>query len=83
MLKSLAESEFVRRTNGGFRTPVYREFLADRETPVAILIRRPSATRTRWNKPDEIGHGLRCVIFFGERPLDGRAAKVIYSAPFS
>ena len=39
MLKSLAESEFVRRTNGGFRTPVYREFLADRETPVAILTR--------------------------------------------
>ena len=39
MLKSLTESEFVRRTNGGFRTPVYREFLADRETPVAILTR--------------------------------------------
>ena len=39
MLKSLAESEFVRRTNGGFHTPVYREFLADRETPVAILTR--------------------------------------------
>ncbi len=39
MLKCLAESEFVRRTNGGFRTPVYREFLADRETPVAILTR--------------------------------------------
>lgn len=39
MLKCLTESEFVRRTNGGFRTPVYREFLADRETPVAILTR--------------------------------------------
>ena len=39
MLKSLAENEFVRRTNGGFCTPVYREFLADRETPVAILTR--------------------------------------------
>lgn len=39
MLKSLAENEFVRRTNGGFHTPVYREFLADRETPVAILTR--------------------------------------------
>lgn len=39
MLKCLTEIEFVRRTNGGFRTPVYREFLADRETPVAILTR--------------------------------------------
>ena len=39
MLKTLTESEFIRRTNGGFRTPVYREFLADRETPVAILTR--------------------------------------------
>lgn len=39
MLKNLSESEFVRRTHGGCRTPVYREFLADRETPVAILTR--------------------------------------------
>jgi len=39
MLKNLTEEEFVRRTRGGFRTPVYREFLADRETPVAVLSR--------------------------------------------
>ena len=39
MLKNLTEEEFVRRTHGGFRTPVYREFLADRETPVAVLSR--------------------------------------------
>ena len=39
MLKILTETEFVRRTAGGFRTPVYREFLADRETPVAVLTR--------------------------------------------
>ena len=39
MLKTLTEDEFVRRTAGGFRTPVYREFLADRETPVAVLTR--------------------------------------------
>ena len=39
MLKQLTEEEFVRRTRGGFRTPVYREFLADRETPVAVLSR--------------------------------------------
>ena len=39
MLKNLTEEEFVRRTHGGFRTPVYREFIADRETPVAVLSR--------------------------------------------
>lgn len=39
MLKKLSESAFARRTAGGARTPVYREFLADRETPVAILTR--------------------------------------------
>ena len=39
MLKQLSEQEFGRRTADGRRTPVYREFLADRETPVAILTR--------------------------------------------
>lgn len=39
MLKMLSEAEFTRRTSGGCRTPVYREFLADRETPVAVLSR--------------------------------------------
>ena len=39
MLKILSEEEFVRRTRDGARTPVYREYLADRETPVAILTR--------------------------------------------
>ena len=39
MLKQLSEEEFGRRTADGRRTPVYREFLADRETPVAILTR--------------------------------------------
>ena len=39
MLKKLTREEFERRTEGGFRTPVFREFLADRETPVSILTR--------------------------------------------
>ncbi|MGN0834047.1 MAG: anthranilate synthase component I family protein, partial [Kiritimatiellia bacterium] len=39
MLKILSEEEFIRRTRDGARTPVYREYLADRETPVAILTR--------------------------------------------
>lgn len=39
MLKSLSEEEFVKRTAGGARTPVFREYLADRETPVSVLTR--------------------------------------------
>ena len=39
MLHYLTEEEFARRTAGGARTPVYREFLADRETPVSVLTR--------------------------------------------
>ncbi len=39
MLKELSYEEFVRRTADGARTPVFREFLADRETPVSVLTR--------------------------------------------
>ena len=39
MLKQLSEDEFVRRTANGARTPVFREFIADRETPVSVLTR--------------------------------------------
>ena len=39
MLKALGMEDFIRRTEDGRRTPVYREFLADRETPVAVLSR--------------------------------------------
>ncbi len=39
MLKSLNKEEFERRVKGGARTPVFREFLADRETPVSVLTR--------------------------------------------
>ncbi len=39
MLKSLSREEFDRRASGGARTPVFREFLADRETPVSVLTR--------------------------------------------
>ena len=39
MLKVLGIGDFIRRTADGRRTPVYREFLADRETPVAVLSR--------------------------------------------
>ncbi len=39
MLKYLSEEEFVKRTAGGARTPVFREYLADRETPVSVLTR--------------------------------------------
>ena len=39
MLKVLAVEDFIRRTADGRRTPVYREFLSDRETPVAVLSR--------------------------------------------
>ncbi|MCR5414578.1 MAG: anthranilate synthase component I family protein [Kiritimatiellae bacterium] len=39
MLKTLAEEEFLKRTRGGARTPVFKEFLADRETPVSVLTR--------------------------------------------
>ena len=39
MLKSLTKEEFERRVEDGARTPVFREFLADRETPVSVLTR--------------------------------------------
>ncbi len=39
MLKQLTEEEFNRRTRRGARTPVFKEFLADRETPVSVLTR--------------------------------------------
>ena len=39
MLKKLTEEEFARRTDDGAVTPVFREFLADRETPVSVLTR--------------------------------------------
>ena len=39
MLRMLTREAFERRTAGGARTPVYREFLADRETPVSVLSR--------------------------------------------
>ena len=39
MLRKLKKEDFERRTAGGARTPVYREFLADRETPVSVLTR--------------------------------------------
>lgn len=39
MLMELSEAEFQKRTEGGARTPVFREFLADRETPVSVLTR--------------------------------------------
>ena len=39
MLKHLTEEDFLRRTEGGARTPVFREYLADRETPVSVLTR--------------------------------------------
>lgn len=39
MLKYLSEEDFKKRTDNGARTPVFREFLADRETPVSVLTR--------------------------------------------
>ena len=39
MLKMLTEEEFAKRVASGARTPVFREFLADRETPVSVLTR--------------------------------------------
>ncbi len=39
MLKELSEKDFTARTANGARTPVFREFLADRETPVSVLSR--------------------------------------------
>ena len=39
MLRMLTREAFERRTAGGARTPVYRELLADRETPVSVLSR--------------------------------------------
>ena len=41
MLKQLTKEEFERRCAGGRRTPVFREYLADRETPVSVLTRSP------------------------------------------
>ena len=39
MLHYLTEKEFTKRVADGARTPVYREYLADRETPVSVLTR--------------------------------------------
>ena len=39
MLKELTEEEFKRRASRSGRVAVFREFLADRETPVAALTR--------------------------------------------
>lgn len=38
-MKILSEEEFAKRTAGGHATAVFKEFLADRETPVAALSR--------------------------------------------
>ena len=56
MLHYLTEEEFTKRVADGARTPVYREYLADRETPVSVL--------TRVTEDDavfllESGHGCR------------------------
>ena len=39
MLKELTFEEFSRRASAGGRLAVYREYLADRETPVSVLSR--------------------------------------------
>ena len=39
MLKKLSEEEFKRRAASADRVAVFKEFLADRETPVAALSR--------------------------------------------
>ncbi len=39
MLKQLTEEQFTERTANGARTPVFREYLEDRETPVSVLTR--------------------------------------------
>lgn len=39
MLKQLSEDDFKKRVAGGARTPVFKEYLADRETPVSVLTR--------------------------------------------
>ena len=39
MLRQLTKEEFEKRTRGGSRTPVFCEYLADRETPVSVLTR--------------------------------------------
>ncbi len=39
MLKELKEEEFNRRASGGGVVPVYREYLADMDTPVSVLAR--------------------------------------------
>ena len=39
MLKQLTEAQFIARTEHGARTPVFREYLEDRETPVSVLTR--------------------------------------------
>ncbi len=39
MLKDLTLEEFAHRVEGGARTPVFCESLADRETPVSVLTR--------------------------------------------
>lgn len=46
MLKYLSEEEFLKRTENGARTPVFREFLADRETPVSVLTRVADSDET-------------------------------------
>ncbi len=38
-MKKLTKEEYINRTAGGKRTAVFREYLADRETPVAALSR--------------------------------------------
>ena len=49
MLKRLSKEEFERRTASGARTPVFREYLADRETPVSVLTLCPSMTRVAFS----------------------------------
>lgn len=39
MLKELTEAEFAERAAGGGTVPVYREYLADMDTPVSVLAR--------------------------------------------
>lgn len=94
MLKMLSEAEFARRTAGGCRTPVYREFLADRETPVAVLTRvvddesvfllESVAGGERPGRYSYLGIDPAKVLVAanGEDPL-AKAKEALYGQPFS
>lgn len=74
MLKELTESEFAERAAGGGTVPVYREYLADMDTPVSALARIGDHDAFLLESVAGCGSGSR-YSFLGVDPVETVFAK--------